>query len=73
MDSDSTWNGSNGSSVNAKPIFTNFGSVPFGSRVDGVIIVTSERVSNYFLILEKAGQDKSATVPLYKWHLYARL
>ena len=36
-DSSSKWNGSRGSSVNARLINTNFGMVPFGSSVNGVI------------------------------------
>ena len=35
-DSGSKWNGSKGSSVNARPIRTNFGTIPFGSSVSGV-------------------------------------
>ena len=42
-DSGSKWNGSNGSSVDERPIRTNFGSVPFatalfGSSVNGILI-----------------------------------
>ena len=45
MDSGSKWNGSNGSSVNARPIRTNFGSVPLGMAlfdcsVNGVLHFT---------------------------------
>ena len=38
-DSVPKWNGSTSSSVNARPIRTNFGSVPFGSSVYKVTII----------------------------------
>ena len=37
-DSGSKWHGSNGSSVNARSIGTNFGSVPFGPSVNEVFV-----------------------------------
>ena len=47
MDSVSKWNGSNGSSVNPRPIRTNFGSVLLDSSVNGAVIPT-QKGSNFF-------------------------